>query len=74
MEKKKLKIGYTWCMGGISFLLFIVLTISGILLMFYYRPTIEHAYHDMKDLEFGITFGLFYEIYTAGPLMEWFLR
>lgn len=60
MEKKKLKIGYTWCMGGISFLLFIVLTISGILLMFYYRPTIEHAYHDMKDLEFGITFGLFF--------------
>jgi quinol-cytochrome oxidoreductase complex cytochrome b subunit len=37
----------------------IVLTISGILLMFYYRPTVEHAYQDMKDLEFGVTFGLF---------------
>lgn len=40
-------------MGGISFLLFLVLTITGILLMFYYRPTVEHAYHDMKDL-YGI--------------------
>lgn len=27
--------------------------------MFYYRPTVEHAYHDMKDLEFAVSFGLF---------------
>ncbi|MBI4595764.1 MAG: cytochrome b N-terminal domain-containing protein [Candidatus Tectomicrobia bacterium] len=59
LGKNKLKISHTWCMGGISFLLFIVLSITGILLMFYYRPTVEHAYHDMKDLEFGVTFGLF---------------
>ncbi len=59
LDKKKLRIRHSWCMGGISFLLFIVLTITGILLMFYYRPTVEHAYHDMKDLEFGVTFGLF---------------
>lgn len=59
IEKNKLKINYTWCMGGISFLLFMVLSITGILLMFYYRPTVEHAYHDMKDLEFGVYFGWF---------------
>ena len=59
LDRRKLKIRHTWCMGGITFLLFIVLTITGILLMFYYRPTVEHAYHDMKDLEFGVTFGLF---------------
>ena len=37
-------------MGGITFLLFLVETLTGVLLMFYYRPTIEWAYHDMLDL------------------------
>ena len=39
--------------------LFVVETITGVLLMFYYRPTVEYAYQDMKDLEFAVTFGLF---------------
>src|SRR5512146_2658893 len=34
-------VGYTWGMGGISFLLFLILTITGIILMFYYRPTAQ---------------------------------
>ena len=40
--------GYTWGMGGITFLLFLVLTITGVILMFYYRPAAEYAYEDMK--------------------------
>ena len=54
------KFYYTWCMGGISFLLFIILTVSGIYLMFYYRPSIDLAYRDMKDLEFAVTMGKFW--------------
>ena len=54
------KMNYTWCMGGITFLLFILLTISGIFLMFYYRPTLELAYQDMKDLEFAVNMGKFW--------------
>ncbi len=54
------KFNYTWCMGGISFLLFIILTVSGVYLMFYYRPTLELAYRDMKDLEFAVTMGKFW--------------
>ncbi|MBM4065086.1 MAG: DUF4405 domain-containing protein [Planctomycetes bacterium] len=54
-----IKVKYTFCLGGISFFLFIVETITGVLLMFYYRPTVEYAYQDMKDLEFAVTFGLF---------------
>src|SRR4030067_3825661 len=54
-----LKVKYTFCLGGISMFLFIVETITGVLLMFYYRPTVEYAYQDMKDLEFAVTFGLF---------------
>ena len=47
---------FTWCMGGITFFLFLVLTITGVLLMFYYRPTVHDAYWDMKDLEFQVPF------------------
>lgn len=50
---------YTWGMGGITFLLFIILTISGIYLMFYYHPSGDQAYADMKDLEFHVPFGMF---------------
>jgi quinol-cytochrome oxidoreductase complex cytochrome b subunit len=48
---------FTWGLGGISFVLFLLLTLTGVLLMFYYRPTIALAYRDMKDLEFAITLG-----------------
>jgi quinol-cytochrome oxidoreductase complex cytochrome b subunit len=48
---------FTWGLGGISFLLFLILTVTGVLLMFYYRPTVELAYQDMKDLEFVVSLG-----------------
>ncbi len=48
---------YTWRLGEMSFFLFLLLTITGVFLMFYYRPTIEHAYWDMKDLRFAVPFG-----------------
>jgi len=44
-------------MGGLSFFLFLVLTLTGTLLMFYYRPTTEWAYSDIKDLETVVIFG-----------------
>lgn len=52
-------LGYTWGMGGITFLLFIVLTITGVILMFYYRPSAEYAYEDMKYLMHDVAFGPF---------------
>lgn len=50
---------YTWGLGGASFLLFLILTVTGVLLMFYYRPTPQYAFQDMKDLEFAVSFGMF---------------
>src|SRR5439155_787635 len=41
----------------LSFFLFLVLTLTGTLLMFYYRPTTEWAYSDIKDLETVVLFG-----------------
>ena len=59
VRKNGLKLSYTWCMGGLSFFLFLVETVTGVLLMFYYRPTVEWAYADMKSLEFDVPFGIF---------------
>ncbi|HEV7893141.1 MAG TPA: hypothetical protein VGP08_21175, partial [Pyrinomonadaceae bacterium] len=39
---------FTWGMGGITFYLFIVLTFTGVLLMFYYHPTKIQAFRDIQ--------------------------
>jgi quinol-cytochrome oxidoreductase complex cytochrome b subunit len=58
IRRESLKITYTFCLGGLSFFLFLLLTVTGVLLMFYYRPATAVAYSDMKDLETVVTFGL----------------
>ena len=50
---------FTLGAGGITFLLFLVTVITGLILMLYYRPTPEHAYQDMKYLDFDVPFGMF---------------
>jgi len=66
IRKSALAISYTWCMGGLAFFLFIVETVTGVLLMFYYRPTIEHAYNDMLALRDVVTLGVIREIHRWG--------
>ncbi len=58
VHKQGLRIRHTWCMGGITFFLFLVTVVTGLLLMFYYRPIPEYAYNDMKYLEFDVRFGM----------------
>ncbi len=57
VNRDAVRYNYTWGMGGITFYLFIVLTITGVLLMFYYHPTKGQAYRDiiylMSDVPFG---------------------
>jgi quinol-cytochrome oxidoreductase complex cytochrome b subunit len=40
VKRHGLKLTYTYCLGGLSFFLFILLTVTGIFLMFFYtaRP------------------------------------
>ncbi len=54
-----IRIRRTYCMGGLAFLAFLILTITGLLLMFYYRPTPERAYGDIEDLAHVVPFGSF---------------
>ena len=66
LPKHAVKVKYTWCMGGLSFFIFLVLTVTGILLMFYYRPTVEYAYGDIIDLREQVPLGLMREIHRWG--------
>lgn len=52
-----LKLYYTWCMGGITLFLFLLLTLTGVILMFYYVPEEHRAFNDMKDLYFMVPYG-----------------
>jgi quinol-cytochrome oxidoreductase complex cytochrome b subunit len=56
-KRHAVKLSYTLCLGGLSFFLFIHLTITGIFLMFYYTPTAELAYVDIQALSTDIAFG-----------------
>ena len=58
IRRHALRVRFTWCMGGITFLMFLVLTVTGVVLMFYYRPVGEYAYADIKYLEFDAPFGM----------------
>ncbi len=66
IRKSGISLSYTWCMGGITFFLFLVETVTGVLLMFYYRPTLEHAYNDILDLRHVETLGILRELHRWG--------
>ena len=46
-----------YCLGGISFALFAILGITGIMLAFYYQPTPEGAYASIQYIETQVLFG-----------------
>ena len=48
---------YSMWLGTASASLFLILTITGVMLMFFYVPSTERAYGSIKDLEFAVSFG-----------------
>jgi quinol-cytochrome oxidoreductase complex cytochrome b subunit len=50
VKRHAVKVSYTLCLGGL-------LTVTGIFLMFFYRPTAVSAWDDVKTLETAVTFG-----------------
>lgn len=58
LRRHGLTVRYTWCAGGLTFFFFLVTVVTGVLLMFYYRPVAEYAYSDMKYFQFDIPFGM----------------
>jgi quinol-cytochrome oxidoreductase complex cytochrome b subunit len=58
LHRTHVKIPYTYCLGGLAFFMFLILTVTGILLMFYYVPSTDRAYTDIAALETNVEFGL----------------
>ena len=58
VKRHAVKVSYTLCLGGLSFFLFILLTVTGIFLMFFYRPESTAAWNDISNLQTSVTFGL----------------
>jgi quinol-cytochrome oxidoreductase complex cytochrome b subunit len=48
----------TLALGLIAVILFVVLSVTGLALMFYYVPHPPESYRSMKDLQFVVTFGI----------------
>lgn len=66
VRKSGVRMSFTWCMGGLTFFLFLVETITGVLLMFYYRPVVEYAYGDIRDLAAQVPVGIMRELHRWG--------
>src|SRR5512135_3731361 len=58
-RKRTLEFRATWYLGALTFGTFLILVITGILLMLYYHPSVPQAYADMKDLQFVVSSGVF---------------
>ena len=59
VRKRMLGLGATWYLGTLTLGTFLVLVVTGILLMLYYHPSVPLAYSDVKDLQFVVSSGLF---------------
>jgi quinol-cytochrome oxidoreductase complex cytochrome b subunit len=59
VHKNSLRPLYTLGLGLVSFFLFLILVVTGILLMFYYVPATSQAYDRMLDLRGTVAFGTF---------------
>ena len=59
VRRRALEFSATWYLGTLSLGTFLILVVTGILLMLYYHPSVPQAYADMKDLQFVVSAGVF---------------
>jgi quinol-cytochrome oxidoreductase complex cytochrome b subunit len=63
IEKHAIRPHFTWFMGMLAFYLFVVEMVTGVLLMFYYRPTVQWAYRDILALRDVVSLGILREMH-----------
>src|SRR5437016_3708639 len=64
VKRHAVRYTYTFCLGGISFFLFLVLTVTGLYLMFFYVPSVSRAYQDILSIENSVAFGSLVRFYV----------
>jgi cytochrome b-561 len=57
--QRSLSFRYSLWLGTVSAILFLILTVTGVVLMFLYVPSVERAYPSVKDLEYVVSYGWF---------------
>lgn len=50
-------VGWRHALGGVTYLLFMILVVTGVLLSFYYRPSAQEAYPSIQHIVSHVTFG-----------------
>ena len=59
VSRRSIRWSYTFGLGTIASILFAVLIFTGVMLMFYYVPSVERAYATMKDIQLSVPLGEF---------------
>jgi len=54
---RSLSWNYSFWLGTIAASLFVILTVTGLILLYFYIPSVQHAYWSIKDLENTVVFG-----------------
>lgn len=71
LQPESIGFTYTFCLGGCTFLLFLLLIVSGVLLTFYYLPLSDKAYPGITQITYLVPYGGFIRNihYWSGQLM-----
>lgn len=56
---RNLRLTYTFCLGGLAFTSLLLLATTGLLLLFYYQPSVERAYASILFLEANVWGGTY---------------
>jgi len=57
IDERSFSWSYSLWLGAIAASLFVILTVTGVLLMFFYVPSTERAYWSIKDINYVVGFG-----------------
>ncbi len=57
VSERSLSWSYSAWLGTASAILFLILTVTGLVLMFFYVPSTERAYWTIKDINYTVSFG-----------------
>ncbi len=51
------RVNFTFCFGGVTFLLYALLAATGITMLFFYVPSVDHAFTTVEYITFDLTGG-----------------
>ncbi len=58
VSKRSVSLSYSFWLGSMAGVLFLLLTVTGAILMFHYVPSPERAYWSVKDIGFVVPYGM----------------